>query len=423
VSEGGATGRLGPIGAIPLGAMAAIFAVLLFLRHPAGVIRADFWGEDGWVWYPDAYRYGAASLLFPHTGYLQTISRIAALYAQLLPLRWAPTLFAVLALLIQLLPPLLLVSHRFDRAWPHRPSRLAFAIALIALPNSFEEFGNVTNSQWYLGILAFLVIASTPPRGVGGRVFDRVVLIMSGLSGPFCLMLAPVAGWLWFRQRSADALGRLVCVAGAAAVQAFTLLLTMRATRPRGDLGASWWRLAHIFVMKVEFALILGSHVMSRIAHAPSWNGPLVVGLLAVVGLAVLLVALWRGGSLFRLFALYGALVTAASLASPVVTPGQPAWVVLALPEAGQRYFLFPMLVFAAAFMSLAADPWPWLSRLGILLCIGMGCGVLSDWPYPSMRQTNFVAMAEAFEAAPSGTRMAFPIYPTSTEPMILTKR
>ena len=177
--------------------IAGVFAVLLFLRHPAGILRADFWGEDGWLWYPDAYRSGASCLFVPHTGYLQTISRLVALGSQMVPLRWAPTVFAVIALFIQLLPPLLLISRRFDDVWPHLPSRLVFAAAFIGFPNSFEEFGNITNSQWYLGVLAFLIVSGAVPRTPTGRVFDAAGLILSGLSGPFCIMLAPVAGWLW----------------------------------------------------------------------------------------------------------------------------------------------------------------------------------------------------------------------------------
>ena len=402
--------------------IAGVFAVLLFLRHPAGILRADFWGEDGWLWYPDAYRFGASCLFVPHTGYLQTISRLVALGSQMVPLRWAPTVFAVIALFIQLLPPLLLISRRFDDVWPHLTSRLVFAAAFIGFPNSFEEFGNITNSQWYLGVLAFLIVSGAVPRTPTGRVFDAVGLILSGLSGPFCIMLAPVAGWLWFRQRSFDAGARFICVAGTAAIQLAMLVLTTRTGRPRPDLGASWDRLDHILVVKIEFGLVLGARITSRLVRSPLWSDGLVVDLLAAAGVAVLLVALWRGASLFRLFALYGGLITVASLASPVTTAGQPAWAVLASPASGQRYFLFPMLVFAAAFVSLAVDPRPWLSRLGILLCLGTGCGILGDWLCPSLRHNDFVATAEAFQAAPAGTRMAVPVYPTGTGPMVLTK-
>ena len=186
----------------------------------------------------------------------------------MVPLRWAPTVFAVIALFIQLLPPLLLISRRFDDVWPHLPSRLVFAAAFIGFPNSFEEFGNITNSQWYLGVLAFLIVSGAVPRTPTGRVFDAAGLILSGLSGPFCIMLAPVAGWLWFRQRSFDAGARFICVAGTAAIQLAMLVLTVRTGRPRSDLGASWNRLAHILVVKIEFGLVLGARITSRLVRS-----------------------------------------------------------------------------------------------------------------------------------------------------------
>jgi hypothetical protein len=91
---------------------ALLFVALLFLRHPAGILDANFWAEDGWFWYPDAYTTGLRSLVLPHTGYLQSLSRLIALIVQPVPLLWAPTVFAVVALLVQALPPVFLLSRR-----------------------------------------------------------------------------------------------------------------------------------------------------------------------------------------------------------------------------------------------------------------------------------------------------------------------
>jgi hypothetical protein len=224
-------------GRIPLPVLGLVFLVILFLRHPAGILDANLWGEDGWVWYPDAYSMGFRCLLIPHTGYLQTISRLGGLVAQLVPLLWAPTVMAVIALVVQSMPPLLLLSRRFDIIWPSYWSRLLFAFVYIALPNSFETFGNLTNSQWYLAILSFLVVVSVTPRGLAGRITDSLALIISGLSGPFCLMLTPIAIWAWWQDRRADRLLRLAVTLGASAVQLSMLVQTMGQARPAGSLG------------------------------------------------------------------------------------------------------------------------------------------------------------------------------------------
>jgi hypothetical protein len=78
----------------------AAFFLPLSLRHPGMPFNAEFWGEDGWSWYPDAYNYGFGPLFQPHTGYLQTISRLIGLLAQPVPLTWAPFVFATVALAV-----------------------------------------------------------------------------------------------------------------------------------------------------------------------------------------------------------------------------------------------------------------------------------------------------------------------------------
>jgi|SRR5271165_6523884 len=55
---------------------AAIFvtAALLFLRRPDALLHAQFWAEDGVVWFADSYNFGALkALLRARDGYLQTI--------------------------------------------------------------------------------------------------------------------------------------------------------------------------------------------------------------------------------------------------------------------------------------------------------------------------------------------------------------
>ena len=56
---------------------------LVITRRPDAVFGAQFYAEDGRVWYQDAFEVGARSLLFPAGGYLNTLSRLIAMVAQL----------------------------------------------------------------------------------------------------------------------------------------------------------------------------------------------------------------------------------------------------------------------------------------------------------------------------------------------------
>src|SRR5437660_10967570 len=74
-------------------------------RRPDVVFHAQFWAEDGNRWYADAYHLGVIdSLLHPAAGYFQTLPRLAALIAVLLPFGMAPLILNCIAVLIQILP-------------------------------------------------------------------------------------------------------------------------------------------------------------------------------------------------------------------------------------------------------------------------------------------------------------------------------
>jgi len=70
----------------------AVTAALLFLRRPDAVFHAQFWAEDGVLWFADAYNFGPLKpLLWARAGYLQTLPRLAcaaALWAPCCTPRW-----------------------------------------------------------------------------------------------------------------------------------------------------------------------------------------------------------------------------------------------------------------------------------------------------------------------------------------------
>src|SRR2546426_117604 len=59
-------------------------------RRPDAISNPQFWAEDGQVWYAEAHARGLRSLLSPYAGYFQTLPRVVAVAAQILPLTWAP---------------------------------------------------------------------------------------------------------------------------------------------------------------------------------------------------------------------------------------------------------------------------------------------------------------------------------------------
>ncbi len=403
---------------VPLG-----FFALLLCRRPTSLLHADFWAEDGWRWYPDAYTQGWHSVFMPYAGYLQTICRLVALAAQVLPLSSAPTLFALTGLAVQTTAASLLVSHRLDAAWPDRASRMLFACIAVLLPNAFEVYANLTNAQWNLSLIGFLLLVAQPTRTRAGRLLDVMALLLCGLSGPFCLFLLPVSIWQAVRARALSI--SLVTIGACCVIQAGLALSAGRGAEP--DLGATVPRLADILALQIILGPLVGRHGMGALLHSAMWRSQLLPVAATVLGGALGVLAMRDGGRLIRQFCLYAALSLAACLLRPATGSRAPAWMLFSSPDIGDRYYILPMLAWIGILFTVAAHP----GRVPRIVSLGLIAMVMLSIPgdlhfattLATAAPTRFGRAARAFDHASPGTRMAFPIHPEGAPPMLLTKR
>jgi hypothetical protein len=302
-------------------------------------------------------------------------------------------------------------------AWPNAWARLGFALIMIGVPNSFEVFVKLTDTQWHMAVLTFLVTVSRPPETRAGRIFDRVVILIGGLSGPFCLMLLPVAAWQYWETRSRVALERIGLLLAASCAQALSLALTVH-TRSPAPLGAGLGVFARIVGLNILLAVFLGQQRLQGILISPLWQSSNAVPLL-VTGAGLLLVAggIWVGGGLVRKAWLFAAFSFTAALIIPQVTVTGPQWQMMTNTGWGDRYYLFPMLAFIGTLFALAGAR-PLALRIvgGVALAVAVLVGVAGDWIYPVMPPTDFLSRARAFAKSPPGTVMRLPMHPTGTE-------
>lgn len=393
-------------------AMAAIFALLLISRCPQIILRASFYAEDAGIWYPDAYRAGWHALLWPVVGYLQTFPRLIARATLSFPLHWAPTLFALTAFSVQMLVALFLISSRMEMAWPSSMGRLLFALIYLGLPNSHETYINLTNAQWHLCLLAFLVLVSAPPVSRSTFLFDCSALLACGLTGPFAILLAPIALWEVWRQRSTDAgvrtaLFRAGIVLACATVQGGVMLFSHFEGRSQAPLGATPELVARILAYQVFIGSLLGQHAVSWLGRQPILSTPILAVLVVVAGSVLWAFAFARGPAMLRQGTVLAALILLAALARPQVDMNVPQWPLLILPGVGCRYWLVPMLVWIGALLHLSIGGKGTAPQIvAAVLIFVLPIGIAGDWVLWDWIPTYFAAQARAFEAAPAGTHM-----------------
>ena len=131
--------------------VSAVIAVAsVMARRPDALFAPQFSWEDGPEWYQVARNFGFKSVGRVYNGYLGVPQRLAGLLVQPLPLRYAPLAFAVIAIIIQALPAIYIMSERCVALHPSRGVRAVIALIYLWIPGSTDTNSNLAHVQWYL---------------------------------------------------------------------------------------------------------------------------------------------------------------------------------------------------------------------------------------------------------------------------------
>jgi hypothetical protein len=398
---------------LPAWQHAAIFLVaclVLISRRPEAMLHAQFYAEDGHVWFADAYNLGWWSALFrPQDGYFQTFSRLGGALALLAPIARAPLVLNVFALLAQALPVNLLMSVRSE-GWGSLRFRALLSAAYLVLPDCGETGFGITESQWLLALSVFLLLVARAPRGVAGRIFDWTLILLSGLSGPFCIFLLPIAVFVALRRREQRRWAPVGLLAACAIVQAYSLLVIDRYGRAHYPLGASPDLFVRILSGNVFLGAVLG---YTRLGYAPGAGMFIFLLCVAAAGSAIAAVCFFGANLEMRLFTAFSAMLYAASLLFPVVRPphGYTVWDVLEETR-GAHYWFIPSLAFAWSLVWIVQQAKPAAKAVSILFLFAMGLGIVQNWELPPFQDFHYADFARSFESAPAGTVMTVPENP-----------
>ncbi len=391
----------------PLAAVVAVTVVIS--RRPDAVTHAQFYAEDGTVWFAAAYERGFASLLIPYNGYLQTLSRLVAIIFTPLGLRWAPLAFNLIGIAVQVAPALFLLSSRLEDAAP-LSGRASLAAAYLLIP-SFELDVTLTNAQWHLAVLATLIVVARAPRGWLERLFDVSAVLICALTGPFGFLLLVVLGirWLRGRERWWMVLGSLCLICDV--IQGVAIIASGRPAT--GSLGATPARLLELIADKVILDGLFAQDFKPVVYLQPGPGTAVAAGLIDLAAGAVVLAALVRGPAALRLFILTAGSIALAGVASPLVSASEQ-WARLLVPSVGQRYFFLAECAWLACLLWAVTrlHPIP-LKGLGVLLVgAAMAVGLAAAWQYPPFYNDHPETYADEFNAAKPGTTFVAPINP-----------
>jgi hypothetical protein len=365
----------------------ALCAAILGLRRAQAWSNPQFWAEDV-SFYQQAFELGWRAFLRPMSGYLHTILRAVAGIAALADPALAPGIFVGAATLATLYVAGLTLSTRC----PLPRAGGLFALAVVLVPDTHEVLLNLVNLQWVLAAGMVLLLISADPRSRGQWAHDMAAAATIGLTGPLCILLAPLfAARAWIR-RSRPSLVLASIIAACAATQTcFVLSAPLTAFDPPGATVA-YGVLLPLIGRRIGGSIMMGS-LMS-----PDTDQLLgtIVGIVTLGGLAFLVL----GPGNFRRERLVLGVVFAVVLAG-VLYRVRHSLGLFFIPHTRARYVYVPHLIVI------------WLLILNAVQrgAVARVCAVLALWallvniptyreaPYEDMHWGAYAARIRAGEA------------------------
>lgn len=286
--------------------------LILIARLPESVFRPEFWAEDG-LFYSEALRRGAITVIEPYEGYLFLVPRTLALVATLLPPPLAPLLTNATQLVA--IAGAAAFSTAAGFLWTRRTG-LLIAAGIVLLPASFEVVGSISHLMWPATLWAALIAIRHNPTAAWGRHVETAGLAVVGLSSLASLLLWPLH--LIGPRR------RLVTVTATGIVQLAFILTSERVARAQVEIA----ELPFVVLLRVFVTPVLGPMVASVLPMALA----VLVGLAIAAGITTLLLQSPRH------LRLWCVTVLTTTPAAALLLAGHQTWA-FAYPTAGSRYF------------------------------------------------------------------------------------
>ncbi|MFM0318969.1 hypothetical protein PQR36_29135 [Paraburkholderia nemoris] len=227
-------------------AVAVLAVAIYFIRDRHQFLNPQFWAEDATIFLAMSVREALLNFVHPYAGYFHFAPRTLALLGAFFPTVLAPAVFfygAVVAAVASCVALYLMVGTLPAHL------RILFALAPLLVLPAGEIYGNVTNIQWFFGVVFGVLVLTYRGdtfRSRGWLVMGEVL----ALTGPFSVVFWPcLLVWSRLTGRLRVNATMLVVVGVGALVQLAAMVLMGVNKYGAGIATASAWvRAVKIFV-------------------------------------------------------------------------------------------------------------------------------------------------------------------------------
>jgi hypothetical protein len=267
------------------------------------------------------------------------------------------------------------------------------------------------------------VVIAKDAESLSGKVHDFIVLVISGLSGPFVVFIAPclIIKRVSTKGGVLNAVKRInsfdVTMAICCLIQLWAILTTSGASRIDAPLGYSFGLLSDI----VSCRIIYGSFLPFNMAREMASHGNINVGLFVIL-CAGLIFAFFKYGWRVRCLILFPLLMIGFALKSPVIAIGQPQWPLIFNTESGERYFYVTNIAIACLAIS-------WVSSLRKFKVTTLSLGMLvflafvpKHFRLPALPESGYYQDVRSFDEKPSGESVSIRILPPGWDMKLIKK-
>ncbi len=377
-----------------------IAVLILIVRKSDSLSNPQLWAEDGTIFFAQQYEYGTASIFTAYAGYLHIVPRLIAAFTDLFfSYANAPAVYNYTSLIITIIVIANCFSPRLQL--PFKP---LLALSVVVVPQALNEvFLNIANLQWILCILLILTLLKDVPNIKYGNytlqvLTDFLVIIFTGLTGPFLIIMFPFFVWKLIRIKKAYGYTLLTAAFCIVLVQFFTIISSTEGIQNSSLLSLDIY--ISIFGRKLFGGLFFGKYLL--------YSNALLISIGSLAYFTVLLYLAYKRSPTDKQILKIVSIVlgiSAAILVSVVIknSPDTPIFI-------GSRYFYIPYVMIAWSLIICINKHGIWknifvMSSLLLITCSSLSVGI----------QTSMIDYSWKYHAGLIGTKsiVIIPINPT----------